>query len=113
MYIHTREWEAAEYVAQNHCQEGLTQVLVARASEAAEAQDYATAESLLLRAHKPETIINHYKVRIIIVKGYTINCLNKILSPAERRHVVGSDARLSRVPPEPRGSLTSRTGSTH
>ncbi|OXU27721.1 hypothetical protein TSAR_004638 [Trichomalopsis sarcophagae] len=61
MYIHTREWDAAEYVAQNHCQEGLSQVLVARASEAAEAQDYATAESLLLRAHKPEIIINHYK----------------------------------------------------
>lgn len=62
MYIHTRDWDAAEYVAQNHCQEGLIQVLVAKASEAAEAQDFATAESLLLRAHKPEIIINHYKV---------------------------------------------------
>lgn len=62
MYIHTRDWDAAEYVAQNHCQEGLVQVLVAKASEAAEAGDFATAESLLLRAHKPEIIIDHYKV---------------------------------------------------
>ncbi|KAJ8664577.1 hypothetical protein QAD02_006239, partial [Eretmocerus hayati] len=61
MYIHTRDWKAAENVAQDHCPEGLSQVLVAKASEAAENQDFATAESLLLRAHKPEIIINHYK----------------------------------------------------
>ena len=62
MYIHTRDWDAAEDVAQNHCQEGLSQVLVAKASESIEKQDYIAAESLLLRAHKPEIIINHYKV---------------------------------------------------
>ncbi|KAL7308007.1 hypothetical protein TKK_0000095 [Trichogramma kaykai] len=61
MYIHTKDWEAAEDVAQNHCREGLSQVLVARASEAVERQDFAGAESLLLRAHKPEIIVNHYK----------------------------------------------------
>ena len=62
MYIHTQNWEAAEEVAQNHSQEALSQVLVARAAEAVKNQDYSTAESLLLRAHKPEIIINHYKV---------------------------------------------------
>ena len=67
MYIHTQDWDAAESVAQNHCQEGLTQVLVARAAKSVEAQDYATAESLLLRAHKPEAIINHYKVNFAIL----------------------------------------------
>ncbi|XP_014206099.1 intraflagellar transport protein 172 homolog [Copidosoma floridanum] len=61
MYVHTRDWQAAEDVAQNHCPEGLTQVLVAKASEAVEARDFAGAESLLLRAHKPEIIIDHYK----------------------------------------------------
>ncbi|KYM98440.1 hypothetical protein ALC62_10796, partial [Cyphomyrmex costatus] len=61
MYIHTRDWESAEDVARSHSQEAVGQVLIARAAEAAEGQDYATAEALLLRAHKPEMIIEHYK----------------------------------------------------
>ncbi|XP_015595286.1 intraflagellar transport protein 172 homolog [Cephus cinctus] len=61
MYIHTREWESAEEVAQTHCQDALPQVLIAKAAEAAESQDYGLAESLLLRAHKPEIIVEHYK----------------------------------------------------
>ncbi|XP_026827198.1 intraflagellar transport protein 172 homolog isoform X2 [Ooceraea biroi] len=61
MYIHSRDWESAEDVARSHSQEAVAQVLIARAAEAAEAQDYATAETLLLRAHKPEMIIEHYK----------------------------------------------------
>ncbi|KAI4488597.1 hypothetical protein M0802_011487 [Mischocyttarus mexicanus] len=61
MYIHTRDWEAAEDVAQSHIPNALNQVLVARATEAAETQDYSLAESLLLRAHKPEIIVDHYK----------------------------------------------------
>ncbi|KAH0950735.1 hypothetical protein HN011_002331 [Eciton burchellii] len=61
MYIHSREWESAEEIARSHSQEAVAQVLIARAAEAAEAQDYATAETVLLRAHKPELIIEHYK----------------------------------------------------
>ncbi|XP_072763581.1 intraflagellar transport protein 172 homolog isoform X3 [Anoplolepis gracilipes] len=61
MYIHNRDWESAEDVARSHSQEAVAQVLIARAAEAAEGQDYATAEALLLRAHKPEMIIEHYK----------------------------------------------------
>ncbi|XP_033332650.1 intraflagellar transport protein Oseg2 [Megalopta genalis] len=61
MYIHTRDWESAEDIAQSLNQDAVAQVLVARASEAAEAQDYSLAETVLLRAHKPEIIIDHYK----------------------------------------------------
>ncbi|XP_015430536.1 PREDICTED: intraflagellar transport protein 172 homolog [Dufourea novaeangliae] len=61
MYIHTRDWEAAEDVAQSLNHDAVAQVLIARASEAADAQDYSLAETLLLRAHKPEMIIDHYK----------------------------------------------------
>ncbi|XP_033198470.2 intraflagellar transport protein Oseg2 isoform X1 [Bombus vancouverensis nearcticus] len=61
MYIHTRDWEAAEDVAQSINQDAVAQVLIARASEAVEGQDYSLAETLLLRAHKPEMIIEHYK----------------------------------------------------
>ncbi|CAK9818451.1 Intraflagellar transport protein 172 homolog [Anthophora quadrimaculata] len=61
MYIHTRDWEAAEDVAQSIDQNAVAKVLIARADEAAEAQDYSLAETLLLRAHKPEMIIEHYK----------------------------------------------------
>jgi histidinol dehydrogenase len=80
MYIHTRDWEAAEVIAQNHCQEGLSQVLIARASEAAETLNYATAESLLLRAHKPEIIINHYKVLGSIFNSYEPNTNVRLLT---------------------------------
>ncbi|KAK0173296.1 hypothetical protein PV328_006513 [Microctonus aethiopoides] len=61
MYIHTQDWDAAEDIAQTVGKEAVAQVLIARAAEAAENRDYAFAESLLLRAHKPEIIIDHYK----------------------------------------------------
>ena len=61
MYIHTRDWDAAEEVALSVNQEAVSQVLVARAAEAANTQNYGLAESLLLRAHKPEIIVEHYK----------------------------------------------------
>lgn len=73
MYIHTRDWETAEDIAQSFSQEAVAQVLVARANEAAEAQDYSLAETLLLRAHKPETIIDHYKV----IMNYLCTILGK------------------------------------
>lgn len=62
MYIHTRDWDAAEEVAQSVGPDIVAQVLIARASEAADNQDYAFAESLLLRAHKPDIIVEYYKV---------------------------------------------------
>ena len=100
MYMHTHDWDAAEYVAQNHCQEGLSQVLVARASEAVEAQDFATAESLLLRAHKPEMIINHYKVlkSHLFTYYYKIFVFINVKNVIERWYVVRSNASMSRVP---------------
>ncbi|KAF7993474.1 hypothetical protein HCN44_010069 [Aphidius gifuensis] len=61
MYIHTRDWDAAEEVAQSVGPDIVAQVLIARASEAADNQDYAFAESLLLRAHKPDIIVEYYK----------------------------------------------------
>ncbi|XP_053982609.1 intraflagellar transport protein 172 homolog [Hylaeus volcanicus] len=61
MYIHTRDWEAAEDVAQTINQDAVSQVLIARAADATESQNYSLAETLLLRAHKPEIIIDHYK----------------------------------------------------
>jgi len=75
MYIHSREWESAEEIARSHSQEAVAQVLIARAAEAAEAQDYATAETVLLRAHKPELIIEHYKVhRCFVIEIYADSC---------------------------------------
>ncbi|XP_076232501.1 intraflagellar transport protein Oseg2 [Calliopsis andreniformis] len=61
MYMHTHDWEAAEDLAQSINQDVVAEVLTVRASEAAETQDYSLAESLLLRAHKPEIIIDYYK----------------------------------------------------
>lgn len=76
MYIHTRDWEAAEDVAQSINQDAVAQVLIARAGEAAEAQDYSLAETLLLRAHKPEMIIEHYKVIVLTHNAIYVVLIN-------------------------------------
>lgn len=65
MYIHIHSWDAAEEVARSLNQDALNQVYVARANEAVESQNFSAAEALLLRAHKPEIIIDHYKVNIV------------------------------------------------
>lgn len=62
MYIHLKDWDAAENIAKIYCPEGLSQVLIAKAEQSVESNNYPLAESLLLRAQKPEIIINHYKV---------------------------------------------------
>lgn len=62
MYIHNKNYEAAEEIAKTEGEDALMNVLVARATEAVEKRDYSLAESLLLRARKPEIIIEHYKV---------------------------------------------------
>ncbi|XP_065212288.1 intraflagellar transport protein 172 homolog [Planococcus citri] len=61
MYIHNKDWESAERVAEAFDDSAMIEVLVEQAKEEFQAKNYSRFESLLLRAHKPEMIISLYK----------------------------------------------------
>lgn len=61
-YIHNKDWENAERVAETYDDSAMADVLVEQAKEEFQLKNYSRFESLLLRAHKPEMIISLYKV---------------------------------------------------
>lgn len=61
MYIHAREWEKAEHVAEMHDRDSLADVLVSQAKDAMDQGNYSVIESLLLRAQKPEILVKYYQ----------------------------------------------------
>lgn len=64
-YIHNKDWENAERVAETYDDSAMIEVLVEQAKEEFQSKNYTRFESLLLRAHKPEMIISLYKVRYV------------------------------------------------
>ncbi|KAL7748888.1 hypothetical protein RI367_005801 [Sorochytrium milnesiophthora] len=61
MYIHNEDWDAAKRVAEAHEPAAVTDVLVGQAKVAFNQKDYAKVEGLLLRAQRPELMLNMYK----------------------------------------------------
>ncbi|KAJ3152666.1 hypothetical protein HDU86_005539 [Geranomyces michiganensis] len=61
MYIHNEDWESALRVAEAYDSASVGEVLVGQARVAFERKDYAVAESLLLRAQRPELAIKYYR----------------------------------------------------
>lgn len=62
-YLDHKQWDDAERVAEQIKEDGLVEeVLTARAAEEFSLQNYSRFEALCLRARKPETIVNMYKV---------------------------------------------------
>ncbi|GAB1607105.1 transport 172 homolog [Argonauta hians] len=61
MYMHNKDWDSALRIAESHDPELVTEVLVGQAQIAFQEEDFARAESLLLRAHQPEKAIAFYK----------------------------------------------------
>ncbi len=49
-------------MAEKHCPEAVPEIYVGQARVAFEQEDYAKAESYLLRAQKPEIIVKSYRV---------------------------------------------------
>uniref|UniRef100_A0A914XG62 Anaphase-promoting complex subunit 4-like WD40 domain-containing protein n=1 Tax=Plectus sambesii TaxID=2011161 RepID=A0A914XG62_9BILA len=61
MYVHQQNWDEAQRLAEAHCPEAIPEVYIGQARIAFEQQDYAKAESYLLRANKPDIILRSYK----------------------------------------------------
>lgn len=61
MYIHEENWESALSVAETHEPSSVAEVLIGQAKVAFTKNEYSKAESLLLRAQKPELAIKMYK----------------------------------------------------
>uniref|UniRef100_A0A1B6D0F4 Intraflagellar transport protein 172 homolog n=1 Tax=Clastoptera arizonana TaxID=38151 RepID=A0A1B6D0F4_9HEMI len=61
MYTHTQDWGNAERVATQCDEESLPQVLLGQAKDEFSKKNYSSFESLLLRAQKPELIVQHYQ----------------------------------------------------
>ncbi|XP_065179819.1 intraflagellar transport protein 172 homolog [Sycon ciliatum] len=61
MYVHSRDWEAAQRVAEEHHPESLTDVLLGQGRNAFEAKEYTKSEAFLLRAQRPDMVVKYYK----------------------------------------------------
>ncbi|KAJ3273642.1 hypothetical protein HDV01_004251 [Terramyces sp. JEL0728] len=61
MYIHDEHWEAALAVAENHEPVSVPEVLIGQAKVLFSKNEFAKAESLILRAQRPELAIKMYK----------------------------------------------------
>ncbi|XP_055910125.1 intraflagellar transport protein 172 homolog [Eupeodes corollae] len=61
MYTHAGDWKAAVSVAETHLPEAVNEVLVNQAAAALETRNFAEYEALLLRAQRPDIIIEYYK----------------------------------------------------
>ncbi|XP_046993145.1 intraflagellar transport protein 172 homolog [Schistocerca americana] len=61
MYIHNRDWDSAQRVAENHDPESVAEVLQEQAKDAFNNKNFQLFESLLLRAQLPELIIKYYQ----------------------------------------------------
>ncbi|KAK7085982.1 hypothetical protein SK128_023173 [Halocaridina rubra] len=61
MYVHAQDWESAQRVAEAHDPDSVGDVLVGQAKVAFNERDYPRAESLLLRAQRPELAVKFYR----------------------------------------------------
>lgn len=61
MYTHAGDWKAALNVAETHLPDAVTEILISQANAALETRNFADYESLLLRAQRPDLIIDYYK----------------------------------------------------
>ncbi|XP_030372622.1 intraflagellar transport protein 172 homolog [Scaptodrosophila lebanonensis] len=61
MYTHAGDWKSALNVAESHLPEAVSEVLIGQASAALETRNYKDYEALLLRAQRPDLIIDYYK----------------------------------------------------
>ncbi|XP_017022793.1 intraflagellar transport protein 172 homolog [Drosophila kikkawai] len=61
MYQHAGDWQAALNVAEMHLPDAVGEVLIGQAASALETRNYKDYEALLLRAQRPDLIVEHYK----------------------------------------------------
>lgn len=61
MHTHNGDWRNALRVAEAHLPEAVSEILLGQASIALESENYDEYEAFLLRAQRPDLIIQHYK----------------------------------------------------
>lgn len=61
MHTHSRDWRAAIRIAEKYLPDTVGEVLLSQAAEALEARNYSEYEALLIRAERPELILQHYR----------------------------------------------------
>lgn len=61
MHVHGGDWKSALKIAEKNVPEAVNEVLINQAGAALEARNYHEYETLLIRAERPDLIINHYK----------------------------------------------------
>ncbi|XP_060947369.1 intraflagellar transport protein 172 homolog [Limanda limanda] len=61
MYVHNKDWVSAQRVAEGYDPESVSEILVGQAKSCFEQKDFQKAEAFLLRAQRPELVVNYYK----------------------------------------------------
>jgi len=75
-YVHSKDWDAAQRVAEQYDKESVNDVLIGQARCAFDAKDYQKSESFLLRAQRPELAVKFYKVIIVLRHRNAVVCLD-------------------------------------
>lgn len=100
MYTHNRDWESAVRIAEKFAPETVNDILVNQAAAALESRNYSEYEALLIRAERPEIILEHYKEyemwpeAVRIAREYVPNSLadiQRMQQKAERSSGISSD----------------------
>lgn len=101
MHVHLQNWDAAQHVAERHDPSSVADVLVGQARVAFSQQKYQIAETYLLRANKPDVIVDYYKKSEMwddvmrLVKEYLPHKLDEFQAEADAaapsRRAVDSD----------------------
>ncbi|XP_023169799.2 intraflagellar transport protein 172 homolog [Drosophila hydei] len=101
MYQHAGDWKAALSVAEQHLPDAVNEVLIGQASAALETRNYQDYEMLLLRAQRPDLIIEHYKQESLFDDALRIaeehypaalNDLRRLQAQLQRGQAHGEDA---------------------
>lgn len=102
MHIHSRDWNSAIRVAEKYLPEATTDVLLSQSNAALESRNYLEYEALLIRAERPDLILQHYKENemwteaIRIAEEYMPSALSEIQqlrSKANAINGLGNDSR--------------------
>lgn len=62
MYIHSEDWESAMLVAEQYDPTSVVSIIVAQAQTVARCKQYSLAETLFLKAKRPELALKMYQV---------------------------------------------------
>jgi hypothetical protein len=96
MYVHNKDWDNAQRIAEQYDQSLIPDVLVGQAKLSFDEKNYQKAESFLLRAQRPELAIKLYKVNFCSLFRSSLR-FDKININAGQQHVAGCLPGMQRI----------------